>query len=787
MIRSIYLAFIALILAGNLFAQESWNVTGIRVDGNQRISTGTILNYLTLSVGDEINQQDIQESIRSLYGTGFFRDIEIRRLEDLLIISVLERPSIAEFSIEGNELISTEDLQGPLNDAGLVQGEIFTQSTLDEIVMALTDQYYSMGHYELNIDSDIQENPNNTVDVNIIMNEGERARIASITIFGNESFSDEELRDEFELSTGSWLSFFRNDDRYSAEALETDIETLRSFYMDRGYANFELTNNSVSISEDSSEIYITLSISEGEQFTISNVAIAGNFDEDRDTIESLIFIQNDEQYSQGRIAANEELLRSYFNNLGFAFAQVTGIPEINEEENLVDLTFFIDPQERIYVRNIIFDGVTSVNDDVLRREMRQFEGGFLSNALVDRSQVRLQRLAFLESVDYEVVPVPGVNDQVDVVFNLTERIPGQFGGGLGYSGLYGASLNGNLIHSNFLGRGERVAINLSYGEFAKMYTVSHTNPYANEDGVSRLVSFSLRDYKRFTTESSDSSLTSGTIGLSYTVPISEVQSIRYGVNLQRYSLGTSPWSSDQTRQWVESQPYVEDQGDGYLTAVTDTAEMVFGWGYDSRDRFLFPTRGSQLGLVLNSTIPGGEAEYYVGTLDFSNYLPLFANFTLKTGLKFYYGEGFGDTEGPPVYRNFYGGGSNSVRGIKDNWMGPIDSRGRPFGGNVLFATQFDLYFPPIEAFQNMRFGFFYDIGNIFTTANVDFFDKLGDPINHDIDYNNLKQSFGFAAEWLAPMGLLKFSFGKLLNAQSEDDRFYGDRTEEFQFTMGNAF
>jgi len=209
MIRSIYLAFIALILVGNLFAQESWNVTGIRVDGNQIISTGTILNYLTLSVGDEINQQDIQESIRSLYGTGFFRDIEIRRLEDLLIISVLERPSIAEFSIEGNELISTEDLQGPLNDAGLVQGEIFTQSTLDEIVMALTDQYYSMGHYELNIDSDIQENPNNTVDVNIIMNEGERARIASITIFGNESFSDQELRDEFELSTGSWLSFFQ--------------------------------------------------------------------------------------------------------------------------------------------------------------------------------------------------------------------------------------------------------------------------------------------------------------------------------------------------------------------------------------------------------------------------------------------------------------------------------------------------------------------------------------------------------------------------------------------------
>jgi len=772
----------------SVFSQDlAWEVQGIRIEGNQRITTGTILNYLNISVGQDITSQDIQESIRALYSTGFFRDIEARKLENLLILNIMERPSIADFTIEGNELVSEEDLQGPLAEAGLLQGEIFTQSTLDEIVMALTDQYYSLGHYALDIQTDVTDNPNNTVSIGINMIEGDRARVSSFNIYGNASFNDNELLELLEMSTGDWLSWFSNDDRYSSGVLETDLETLRSFYMNQGYADFQITNTNVSISQGNDEIFISINLSEGDQYNIGDIGVAGSFEEDRNTLMDLLFINSGEQYSQARIAQNEELLRRFFSSNGFAFVQVTGITEVNDDNKLVDLTFFVDPQERIYVRRIGFNGVNSTNDEVLRRELRLFEGGFLSNDLLDRSQVRLQRLPFLETVEYEIVPIPGVNDLVDLEFTLTERIPGQFGGGLGYSGLYGASINANVIHSNFLGRAERVSLNLSYGEFAKIYRLSHSNPYSNEHGVSRQISFSYRDFKRFTTESSDTSLVSGTTGLMYSIPISEVQSFRYGMNLQRYTMSTSPYSSDQTRQWVESQPDAEGLGTEYLTSITDTAELVLGWGFDTRDRFLFPTRGTQLGININTTVPGGETEYYVGTFDFSNYLPIYRNFILRSAVKLYYGDGYGDTEGPPVYRNFYGGGSNSFRGIKDNWLGPLDSRGRPFGGNVLVSGQFDLLFPTIEAFQNMRFGFFFDVGNLFTTADINFNDKLGDSISYDVDYNNLKQSFGIAAEWLAPMGLLKFSFGKILNVQEETDRYYGDRTEEFQFTMGNAF
>jgi outer membrane protein insertion porin family len=781
-----YLAFI--LFSSSLWSQDlDWEVQGIRVEGNQRISTGAVLNYLNISVGQDVSSQDIQESIKSLYSTGFFRDIEIRRLENLIIINVLERPSIADFSIEGNELIQEDDLQVPLTEAGLIQGEIFTQSTLDDIIMALTDQYYSVGHYALDIQTELTENDNNTVAIAININEGDRARVTSINIYGNTSFSDKDLLGEFEMSTGNMLSWIRQNDRYSSDVLETDLENLRSFYMNQGFADFQIMNTNVSISPTNDEIYISVILDEGQQYNINKVAIAGNFDEDRDLLISLVPVEQGEQYSQARIAGTEELLRQLFNSKGFAFAQVTGIPEINEETKLVDLTFFIDPQERIYVRRINFNGINSTDDEVLRRELRQFEGGFLSNGLLDRSQVRLQRLPFLEEVDYEVNPVPGVNDLVDVDFTLSERVPGQFGGGLGYSGLYGASINANVVHSNFLGRGERVALNLSYGEYAKIYSLSHTDQYANENALSRAVSFSYRDYARFTSDSSDSSLISGTAGVTYTIPISESQSLRYGINLQRYTMSTSPYSSDQTREWVSTQPNAVDSGNDYLSAITDTIEIVLGWGFDTRDRFLFPTRGTQVGMNINTTIPGGETEYYVGMFNISNYRPLYRNFILKSAVKIYYADSFGETANAPIYKNFYGGGSDSLRGIKDNYLGPIDSRGRPFGGNLMISGQFDLIFPTIPAFSNMRFGLYFDVGNLFTTANLTFNDKLGDPINYDLDYNNLKQSFGIAAEWLAPMGLLKFSYGKLLNVQEETDRFYGDRVEEFQFTMGNAF
>ena len=770
---------------------DPWVVRNFNVEGAQRITTGTIYNYLPLNIGDTVTEQRVRESIRALYSTGFFQDVEFRRDADTLVIAVLERPSIQEFTIEGNDEIKTEDLDESLRQVGFTRGKVFDQSVLEEVRQFLLEQYFSRGRYGVSVETPIEQNlADNTVSVRIEIEEGARAKIRQINLVGNTSFTDREILRDFELSTGNWLSFIRNDDRYSKEALEGDLESLRSFYMDRGFADFRWESIQVAISPDKQDIFVTVNITEGDRYTISDVQLAGDLVVPEQELRRLIFAQPGQMFSQQVIALSEEYLTQRLGQDGYGFAQVQAVPELDEESKEVAITFFVDPRNRVYVRRINFNGADSVNDEVFRREMRQLEGAYLSNAALERSKIRLQRLAYIESVEYETVGVPGSPDLVDINFAVEEGLPGQFGGGVGYSEYYGLQLNGNFVHSNFMGTGNRVGVDLSGGEFFKVYSLNFTDPYRTIDELSRTLSLSYRDIRQFTSATSDFSTQTITAGADWSYPVTEMQYLRFGLSASRAQMVTGFYSSQQASEWVRNHgnPFAIDGGRNYGTTV-ETLDLALGWSFDSRNRFIFPTRGLRLGANLSASIPGSEVEYYIASLDYTQYVPLFGAWMLKLNSEMALGEPYGEeTLALPPYRYFYGGGPGTVRGYRESWLGPRDSLSNPHGGNLLIANQFELVFPLPERFAtSARAALFYDVGNVFHTGGVTFYDRLGDEVSYAFDAERLKHSVGIAVEWLAPLGLLRFSYGLPLNADEETDRFWGDRTEEFQFTVGNAF
>jgi outer membrane protein insertion porin family len=781
----------SLLSAGMAHAFESWVVRDFRVVGAQRISEGTIYNYLPINIGDVIDDQRAREAIRALYATGFFRDVELRRDGDVLVIAVLERPSIADFTISGNKDIKTEDLQKSLREAGLAKGKIFDQSVLADVRQFLTEQYYSRGKYGVEIDTPVKELPDNQVSVAINIQEGDQAKIREINIVGNKSFDEDEVLSGFQLQTGGFLSFLKKNDRYSKEELEGDLETLRSFYMDRGFADFRWDSVQVSISPDKRDIFITISITEGDRYTISDVKLAGEMVVPEDEMKALIQAQPGQIFSQRALSDSETAMTSRLGEDGYAFAQVHAVPDLDDETKEVAVTFFVDPRSRVYVRRVNFNGADNVNDEVFRREMRQLEGAYLSNNLVERSKERLQRLPYIESVDYQTNQVPGSPDQVDVDFQIEEGLPGQFGGGIGYSQSQGVLLNGNFVHSNFMGTGNRVAVQLSGGKYMKIYDVNFTDPYRNIDGLSRTIKLSYNDITQFTSESSDFSTKRLTAGINWGYPLTEYQFLRFGFSYQDAQLLTTNYSSSQARDWVQANGTAYDVGsatDQLFGTKLQTLELTGGWSFDSRNRALFPDKGTRVSLGLNASLPGSQVEYYVANLDFTKYFQLPGSWRFKINSNLAYGTAFGDTTALPPFRNFFGGGPGTVRGFKESWLGPIDSLSHPYGGNMMVANQFELIMPtPAKVGNSTRISLFYDIGNVFSTENVKFYDKLGDPIDYGFSYDNLKESVGLAVEWLAPLGLLRFSYAVPLNANKETDRYFGDQVEQFQFSVGNAF
>ncbi|HEY4215429.1 MAG TPA: outer membrane protein assembly factor BamA [Steroidobacteraceae bacterium] len=780
-------------------SESDFTVGDIRVEGLQRVSEGTVYNYLPVNIGDHLNAQRVREAIRALYATGFFRDVQLRREGNSLVVVVAERPSIESFEITGNKDIKTEELQKSLRNVGLATGKTFDRSVLDEVTGYLTDQYFSRGKYGVKVDTNVEEESGNRVKIKIEIKEGKRAKIRQINIVGNTKFKEKDILDTFELKTPNWLSWYKSDDRYSRESLQGDLEKLRNYYMDRGYANFEIESTQVTIAPEKEDMFITVNVTEGDVFKLSSVKLAGTFVVPEADLERLVLVHPGEQFDRKMITSTQELIQNRLGVDGYAFAKVDPVPTPNNETHEVSLTFFIDPGNRVYVRDITFSGTNRINDIVLRREMRQLEGEWLANTALERSKQRLQRLPYVKNVDFETTPVPGSPDLVDVNFKIEEGPAAQLSGGIGYSEAYGAMLNGQYIDANWMGTGQRVAVDLNGGAYSKVYNISHTNPYTSVDGVSRTESLTYSDVTQFVSSSSDFSSKQYSFGLTWAYPISEFQFLRFGGTLSDSNLLTSSLGSAiQAQEWViengkpSSRVGHDDSSNAdYLFYGTSfkTAELALGWDFDTRNRTLFADHGMHTSLNASATVPGSDVEYWVGNASFQKYVPLWKQWTLSFYDSVDYGAPLGKTTALPPYRNFFSGGPDSIRGYRESRLGPKDQFGNPYGGNLRITSRNELIFPmPKKWAQSARVSAFFDIGNVFSSDHVQFYGIDGvTPVNYKFSYGNLKRSAGIAVEWLAPLGLFRFSYGIPLNAQKQDAVNWGDETEGFQFSIGQAF
>ncbi|MEJ0084450.1 MAG: outer membrane protein assembly factor BamA [Pseudomonadota bacterium] len=806
-----FIAVGGLLLAAPLFAQEgpAFTVGDIRVEGLQRVTEGTVYNYLPINIGDNLSAQRLREAVRALYDTGFFRDVEMRRDGSTLIVVVNERPTIESFELKGNKDIKTEDLNKSLRNVGLSQGKTFDRSVLEDVKSFLQDQYGARGKYAAKIDANVEEVAGNRVKIKIEIVEGKRAKIRQINIVGNHTFKEKDILETFELKTPNLLSFYKQDDRYSRESLQGDLEKLRSFYMDRGYANFEVESTQVAIAPEKDDIFITVNVNEGEVHKVKEVKLAGTFVVPEALLKRYVLVQPGDTFSRKTITATQELLQNRLGEDGFAFAKVDPVPTtLGDPKNKeLTLTFFVDPGNRVYVRHIVFNGVTKINDEVLRREMRQLEGGWLSNVALDRSKQRIEHLPYIKKVESETKPVAGSADLVDVNYDIEEGPSAQLGGGVGYSESQSFILSGNYADANFLGTGRRVSVDLNSGRYSKVYGVSLTEPYLTPNNVGFTSNISYRDQTQFVSASSDFS--SETIGAGFDIgyPIGERQGLRFGLSFQKSSLlVTSNGSARQSIDWVRNngktnQRCIGANFDDVDCDVGPVALAIFGteynsvelttsWNYDSRNRSLFADRGARSSLGIAYALPGvSDVEYYVASYEFVKYVPLFGRFTLQVGADLAYGMDIGATTALPPYRQFYAGGPDTVRGYKESRLGPKDDFGRPFGGNFKVAGRMEVLIPLPQKFEtSARLSWFYDIGNIFSTGNrYDFRGRSGQPVEYNFEYDKLKHSTGIAVQWLAPLGVFRFSYAMPLNAYKGDSNVYPDEDEPFQFSVGQAF
>ena len=760
-------------------------VKKIQIEGLQRISDGTLYDYLPVNIGDKLDDARVQQAIRALYKTGFFRDVQLRRDGDTLVVMVKERPSIAHFTVTGNKLIKTEDLDKNLTKAGLSEGQIFNKVVLDGFKQDLLDQYYSHGHYGVSLNTTVKDVGDNRVDVSIAISEGITARIRSINVVGNHAFSEEDLQDVFKLKVSDFWTYFGSSDEYAREKLVGDLEALRSFYMDQGYADFSIDSTQVAVSPDHNSVYITVGITEGDIYKVKDVKLSGTFVVPEDQLQIYVLVQPGDTFSLGRATATADLIRKRLGVDGYAFAQVNPVPDIDREHKLVSLNFVIDPGERAYLRHINFLEASGTNDEVFRREMRQFEGAWLSNIDLERSRVRLQRLPWVEDVQVKTNQVPGTTNLVDADFTIKERPPGTANVGIGYGSQSGLVLDGEIANANFLGTGEKLSLNANHTAIGHSYTFSFADPYWTVDGVTQTYSLFQSRVSSLTINSAP--LTTASFGgtLSYDIPLSEYSAWGLSGTYSHNELFSTSGSSQSYVDFMSN----PRNGDVFYTvgACVDplrgftficefpglkynTLESTVSYVHDTENRVIFPTAGNREYLGFTSAVPGGDVEYYILTYQQYAFLPLPFNFIYALNSQLSYGRPYGKTNPYPPFKNFFVGGPDSVRGWTAGTLGPQDPISTlPIGGSAEFYAQNEFVLPRFgkdtAGSGSYRIAAFVDFGNVFTDAG-------------DFKWNKLRASYGLAATFLTPLGAMKFSYAFPMNAKP------GDQTERFQFTLG---
>ncbi|MDY6942431.1 MAG: outer membrane protein assembly factor BamA [Pseudomonadota bacterium] len=760
LLKVAWAAFLLLVWAPVLSAFETFVVGDIRVQGLERLESGRVFAYVDVGIGEPLDTVRAQKLIHSLYRSGYFSDVELLRDGETLIIRVVERPTIASFSIEGNDEIPTEQLMTGLRQAGLAEGRVFDRSLLDQVERELRRQYFANGRYGVDIATEIEDVVDNRVSLSITIDEGEVATIRRINIVGNNAFDDDELLDILNLRKASVWTIFGSRDRYSQQALGGDLETLTSYYQDRGYLNFRIDSTQVSLSPDKQDIFITVNVDEGDQYRVSGVELVGDLVVPETELWPLVLVEPAGVFSRKDATESAKRIGDRLGDEGYAFADVEAVPEIDQENKAVKVNLVVRPGSRYYVRNINFQGNFATDDEALRREMRQFEGGYFSTSDVRRSRIRLARLPFVENVDVKTVPVPGSDDLVDINYDITERSAGAFQLGVGYSSGQGLLFNANVSHSNWFGTGNRVSIDFVKSDFSDNYRASLTEPYYTIDGVSRTISAFYRSTDALTNVSSrfTSDAWGGT--LRYGIPVSEYDSIRLGGSYRSTQLKTN---GDITPQYIRD--FVRDNGEEFDTLLFET-----GWIRDTRNRTVFADTGYIHRLFADVGVPGLDLTYYKLNYQFQQYFSftdkLVAAFNLDVG----YGDSYDGTTDLPPYEKFFAGGISSVRGYRGASLGPRDEFGNPTGGNFKTVTQLELLLP--TAFtdsRNTRLVLFVDAGNTF--------DGYG-----SFEASELRASAGIGFQWLTPiLGLLEFALAYPLNDEPDDD------TETFSFTFGSTF
>ncbi|HEY5604482.1 MAG TPA: outer membrane protein assembly factor BamA, partial [Gammaproteobacteria bacterium] len=652
----ILLCAVLLVLCQPVLAIEPLVIQDIKVEGLQRISLGTVFTYLPLKVGETLDDKRSTEVIRAMFKTGFFDDVWLARDGNVLVIHVVERPSISSIKIFGNKEIKTEDLTKALKEVGLAEGRVFNRSLLDQVEQELHRQYFALGNYGIKIKSTVTELERNRVDVQLDIEEGDPARIRQIKIVGANAFPEEDLLDLWQLSMPTSFSFMSGSDKYSKQVLVGDLEKLRSHYLDRGYINFNIDSTQVSISPDKKDVYITINITEGDQHFVKEITLAGDLIIPREEIEKLITLKPGDVFSRQKIIDTTNRIIDRLGIDGYAFANVNPIPKIDKTSKQVVLSLFIDPGSRVYVRRINILGNTKTKDEVVRRELRQMEGGWISTPLVNRSKIRLQRLGFFDEVKIDTPSVPGTTDQVDINVEVTEGSTGTFTAGLGYGSEGGLLFNASVSLSNYLGTGKQVKVEGSRNDITEFYNFSWNNPYFTKDGVSR--GFSL--YSR-TTDAAEADLAdflTDRIGASinFGIPLTEYTRARFGLGVEDTNLVVNDAEAP-----LYYSAWIAIYGDQFLTYTTS-----FNYTYDSRNKIIFPESGILSQTTLEFAFPGSDIEYYKASYDMRWYLPLTNKLTFMAGGEVAYGDGYGDTSELPFFENYFTGGLRSVRGFRQN-------------------------------------------------------------------------------------------------------------------------
>lgn len=789
--------------------ESSFTVSDIRVDGLQRIGAGTVFTYLPIERGDHVDQARIAQAVRALYKTGFFEDVRVGRQGEILVVTVTERPAINKLTLSGNKDIKSEDMLKGLGGAGIAEGETFDRSRLDQVKQELTRQYNNRGKYNVQITPTVSQLDRNRVDITINIKEGKAAKIRHINLVGNEVFAQKDITDAWESAESNWLSWYRRDDQYSREKLSGDLEKLNNYYLDRGYVDFSVDSTQVAISPDKRDMYLTMGLTEGEVYKVSKIELSGDTVLPKEQIERLVLVKPEQNFSRALLEVTSDAITATLGNIGYAFAQVNPVPDVDREKRTVAINLQVVPGPRVNVRHISFKGNTRTSDEVMRREMRQFEGSWYSQAALDRSKVRLSRLGYFEpgSVDIETKPVPGSGDQVDVVFNVKETTSGSFVFGLGYSQLSGLTTSVQLSQNNFLGSGNRVSVEAQRNVYQQRYSFSFLNPYFTDGGLSLGYNVWWREFNnsQFNTAQFSSTSASGQTVLG--IPITESDTVSAVFGIDRNEIFTYRGNTPES---------IVDYIDALNQRTFHAWRTELAWARDTRNDYLQPTNGMMQRVSVETTLPGSTVQYYKLNYEFSKYWPLSRALILNTRFEFGYGDSYGADKrrvfcvsmpgqpptapaatapasatarpdcgpgavydrtlvatGLPFFENYYAGGARSVRGFRDNTLGPHETSigstyRQPIGGAIKTVGSLEMFFPKLFDSPAARISAFVDFGNVFKDT-------------HSVRASELRASTGIALMWRAPVGPISISYS--LPVRKQD----GDEIERLQFTFGGAF